>query len=405
MSKPSILLINRVYPPSRGATGRLLQDLACALTQSGWRVTVLTSVEKQPSSLPQNVNYETVKGKAKPKGIFGYSLVWLRLYFKALGLPRHDIVLTMTDPPMLAFAGRLIARSKKSKHVHWCQDLYPDLFKALKLRMPRIIVFWLDKRSVKSLRKCSRIVVIGQCMGKRLQKKHITPNKITFIPNWADLEVIAPSASGHHVEVSDKVKAAAKNPEEMFRDDSPKFRVLYAGTIGRAHPMKVIIEAAEILSKHKEIEFVFVGDQHAHSVLAKERAKRGLENIKFMSFQPIEKYRKVMENGDLHLVTMREEVQGMLVPCKFYSGLTARRPTIFVGPQNCEISMTIKKYKAGAVVSPSDGQALADTIYKYRMDGDLWFAAQEGALQAAQAFHPNQSLQSWLDLLEEVHRS
>ena len=405
MSKPSILLINRVYPPVRGATGRMLQDLARALTESGWLVSVLTTFDGKPLNPPMNINYQTVKGAAKPKGILGYALIWLRLYFRALNLPRHDVVLTMTDPPMLACVGRLIARSKKSKHVHWCQDLYPDLFAALKIKIPHFIISWLDKRSIKALRKSNRIVVIGQCMAKRLQKKHITPNKITFIPNWADLEVVAPSNIAGNVEISDKIKAVAKKPEEMFRDDSPKFRVLYAGTIGRAHPMRVIIEAAEILAENKEIEFVFVGDQHAHSVLAQERAKRGLENIKFMPFQPIEKYRKVMENGDLHLVTMREEVQGMLVPCKFYSGLTAGRPTIFVGPQNCEISMTIKKYKAGDVVSPSDGQALAEVIYKYRMDGDAWFCAQEGALQAAQDFHPSQSLQSWINLLEEVHRS
>jgi glycosyltransferase involved in cell wall biosynthesis len=166
----------------------------------------------------------------------------------------------------------------------------------------------------------------------------------------------------------------------------------------------VIIEAAMELAQYKEIEFVFVGDRTAHHRLAEERDKRGLENIRFMPFQPIEKLRSVMEGGDIHLVTMREEAQGMLVPCKFYSGLIVGRPTIFAGPQDCEISDVIQTYKCGSVVPPTDGKALAAAIYKYRTNGDAWFEAQEGALAAAHAYHPTQSLNAWVNLLEEINK-
>ena len=111
-----------------------------------------------------------------------------------------------------------------------------------------------------------------------------------------------------------------------------------------------------------------------------------------------------MESGDVHLVTMREEAQGMLVPCKFYSGLSVGRPTVFLGPPNCEVSDVIQRYDAGTVVMSTDGQALADAIYQYRTNGDLWFSAQEGALQAAQTYHPSHSLQKWVRLLESVNR-
>ncbi len=403
MSKPSILLINRVYPPMGGATGRMLQDLARALTENGWRVTVLSVSNIKDDRPSKLIDHHIIQTKVTAKNIFGYSWIWLRLLIGALKLPKYDVVLTMTDPPMLVVLGRIVSSVKKSKHVHWCQDMYPDLFVSLKIKIPSIINSILDRISVRSLRKCNRIVVIGECMSKRLKKKKITPNKINFIPNWADFEVIAPSSGGNYINLPDKISAIAKKPEEMFRDDSPKFRILYAGTIGRAHPMRNVIQAAEILSEHKEIEFVFVGDKHAHSILAKERSRRGLENIKFIPFQPIEKLKQVMESGDLHLVTMRDEAQGMLVPCKFYSGLTVGRPTIFAGPINCEISNVIQKYNSGVVVPPNDGQALAEAIYQFRHDGDLWFSAQEGALQAAQTYHPTKSLQSWADLLERVH--
>lgn len=380
----------------------MLQDLARALTENGWRVTVLNTSDTGEDQSSKLIRRHIVQTKIKPKGIWGYSWIWLRLLIAALKLPSHDVVLTMTDPPMAVTLGKIVAGVKKSKHVHWCQDLYPDLLVPFKVKIPSFALKILNQLSIRSLRKCDRIVVIGECMRKRLKDKKITPNKLIFIPNWADFEVIAPSSCGNYINLPDKIKAAAKKPEDLFRDDSPKFRVLYAGTIGRAHPMRAIIDAAEILAEHKEIEFVFVGDKHAHSRLAKERTKRGLENIKFIPFQPIEKLKHVMESGDLHLVTMRDDAQGMLVPCKFYSGLTVGRPTVFSGPINCEISNVIQKYNSGVVVPSNSGQDLAGAIYKFRHDGDFWFSAQEGALQAAQAYHPSKSLQNWVDLLEGV---
>ena len=93
------------------------------------------------------------------------------------------------------------------------------------------------------------------------------------------------------------------------------------------------------------------------------------------------------------------------MPCKFYSGLTVGRPTIFAGPKNSEISDVITNYKCGSIVSPTDGTALAEAIYNYRTNGDEWFEAQQGALQAAQAYHPSQSLNHWVNLLEEIQQS
>ena len=402
MSKPSVLIINRMFPPERGATGRLLEDLAAALEKSGWKVTILTTGEKAGPEFVGNITIERIQGAKNYKSAFGYLSLWFRMLSAALKVQKHDIVITMTDPPLLVFIGRIIARMKNMRHVHWCQDLYPDLFKVLGVKFPKLLNNFLHRSARRSMNKCEKVVVVGQCMAKRLTSTGVTAGKISMIANWADLEVVAPSSKGDFDYTNMDVGGKAKKPEEMFRDDSPKFRVLYAGNIGRAHPMRSVIEAASILAKHTEIEFMFVGDKSVHSILARERGKRVLENIKFMPYQPIERLHDVMESGDVHLVTMRNDTQGMLVPCKFYSGLTVGRPTVFVGPEDCEVGYVINNYNAGKIVPVGDAQALADAILGYRNDGDGWFQAQEGALRAAQAYHPNQSLHKWIDLLEQV---
>lgn len=405
MSKPSVLIINRIYPPKRGATGRLIEDLAYALEKTGWRITILTAGETTGMEINGNIKIERFKANDNYKSFFGYPALWLKMLRAAMKIPRHDIVITMTDPPLLIFIGRIIAKLKNMHHVHWCQDLYPDLFKSLGVKLPSFLFNMLYAMARRSMNKCDKVVVIGQCMAKKLSKTGVVVDKLTMIANWADLEVIAPTGMDKFDYSQIKITAKAKRPEEMFRDESPKFRVLYAGNIGRAHPMRAVIEAASILADHPEIEFVFVGDKHVHSILARERGKRALENIKFLPYQPIEQLKQVMESGDVHLVTMRREALGELVPSKFYSGLAVGRPTIFVGPKDCEVGHVIKNYNAGKIVSVSNPQALAKAILDYRMNGEEWFEAQEGALRAAHAYHPSQSLHKWIEILEEVRVS
>ena len=402
--KPSILIINRVYPPERGATGRMAQDLAHALERCGWQAHVVTTAQKMGQERNGQVSVTRVKSAKKPKTAAGCLINLFRIYRAGLKASKPDIVLSMSDPPMLAVFGGMIARKHKVPHIHWAQDVYPDLLQPLGINIPDFVARSLHTRVIKELNHSAKVVTIGRCMERYLKKTGVLVNKMTTIPNWADFEVISPSAQTTSREMIVPT-GVAKKPEEMFRDTSPKFRVLYAGNIGRAHSVRAIIDAAELLAERTEIEFVFVGDHHEHSSLARERAKRGLDNIKFLPYQPIEKLRHVMESGDVHLVTMRQATKGLLVPCKFYSALTVGRPTIYIGPKRTEIAEVIKEYKAGILVPNRDAKALADAIYHYRMEGDAWFQAQEGALLAAQAYHPTISLHKWVELIEKVRVS
>lgn len=405
MSKPTILLINRLYPPERGATGRMMQDLAQALEKSGWHVSVLAMAPQSSSFTKGYISTDIIKEAKKPKTALGCLTNLWRLYRAGKKLEAHDVVLTMTDPPLLAVVGAKIAKSKKSRHIHWAQDLYPDLFEPLGIKLPAWFYRILRKQNIKALNQADQVVVIGRCMGQYLKTHGVLVNKISYIPNWTDFEVISPTARTHVLSLKTLPQGVAKRPEEMFRDDSPKFRVLYAGNVGRAHTMRAVLDAAELLSENTEIEFVFVGDHDSHSMLARERSKRGLQNIKFIPYQPLEKLRDVMESGDLHLVTMRRSVKGMIVPCKFYSGLTVGRPTLYVGPEGTEIAQVIAEYGAGVCFNPQDAKGLADAIYAYRMDGEKWFQTQEGALRAAQNYHPNFSLKKWIELLNNLRVS
>ncbi len=400
MHKPSVLFINRAYPPEKGATGRMLHDLAAGFVQDGWDVTVVTAGESATQEVKENITVCRVSHRPGRKTAVNYGLVWLRLCLSALRQPRHDLVVSMTDPPMLAVAGSLAARLRKSRHIHWCQDVYPELLPILGYELPDFINNWFEKIAQRALKGCDRIVVIGRCMARGMIHRGIDSRLISVIPNWPDTELVR-----HHVSaVGEALRTvvrpmSVRPPESLFRDSRDmKFRVLYAGTLGRAHPVETVLGAAQILQQsHPDIEFVFVGDGPQFERLSSERARRRLDNIRLLPWQPADRLSQLMESGDVHLVTMRHDAAGLLVPCKIYSALAARRPAILVGPEHGEAARMLLDFNAGTVVPQGEPAQLADAIRRFREDSAVWFAAQDGARKAGEIFLPEESIRAWIE--------
>ncbi len=417
--RPTVLFINRVYPPSRGATGRVLRDLARSFCRDGWDVTILTSGPNDRLEKDGPIRVMRVRSRMKGKSMTGYISVLVRLMLAGLKLPAHDLVVTMTDPPMLVLAGQVVARAKKSRHINWCQDLYPDLFPTVGLNLPDFLLNPLQRMTRRAMQKCDRVVTVGRCMARQLSHSGIDARKIAVIPNWPDFELLDLSPANDlrirdiglrrrfkGVNGSERRKkrrkgadeAAARPFQDLFRDDGPpKFRILYSGTLGRAHPIATVLDAAEILNRQKsDVEFVFVGDGPGQEKLAQERARRGLENIRLLPWQPASRLKELMESGDVHLISMNHDAAGLIVPSKLYSALAVQRPCIFVGPVSSETAKIIQDFKAGTVVAQGESEILAQAILSFRNSGDVWFAAHDGAARAGRIFVPAESITAWI---------
>lgn len=404
MRKPSVVFFNRVYPPARGATGRILRDLARAFARDGWDVTVITTGPRSRTERDGAVRVIRLKATGQGKSLFFYGRVWLKMLLAGLSLPRRDLIVTMTDPPLFVVAGRLVAKAKKSAHINWCQDLYPDLLPAVGMRIPAPVMKFFKVSSRRAMKSCDKVVVVGRCMAKHLTHSGMDPRRVAVIPNWPDAELAGGATRRRLLRTKLAEQVSGARPyEKLFRDAEPKFRVLYSGNLGRAHPVQSVLDAAHMLAgRHPEIEFIFVGDGPQYDRLAQERARRGLENIRFLPWQPAARLRELMESGDVHLITMKEDAAGLLVPSKLYSALAVGRPCIFVGPQTSEAARIITDFRAGSVVPQGQAQLLAKTILAYRMSGDAWFAAQTGATRAGQIFVPDESIRAWIDRARAV---
>ncbi len=405
MKKPSVVFINRVYPPARGATGRMLRDLARAFAKEGWAVTVVTTAHKSARTRDLQVRIIQAGAPQKPFAMIWYGWIWIRLLFAALRAPRADLVVTMTDPPMLGLIGWMVAKMKGARHIHWCQDLYPDVLPAMGIKMPGFLQAGLMRLSRFVMNRADKIIVIGRCMGHHLSESGVDPRKISVIPNWPD-----PELARSKFQKQDIMDIIARSPvvdglkdHESQLKDGPKFRLLYAGSIGRVHPMETILGAAEILNvSNPEIEFVIVGDGPRIDSLAKQRSRRGLSNVRFLPFQANSRLKEVMESGDLHLISLDDRARGCVVPSKLYAALAVARPCIYLGPADTETAKVIQDYKAGTVMPQGNPEQLAQAILHYRMDGQAWFSAHEGAHSAGRVFKPKESVDAWIKRAVQV---
>lgn len=401
MKRPSVLFVNRVYPPMRGATGRVLHDLARSFAREGWRVDIVTTGAQNIQERDGAIRITRVKAPKKPSGLFSYIATWLKLYRKALRQDKPDLLVTLTDPPLLAKLGQIISQKKGCRHIHWCQDLYPDILPALGVNFPLAMQNMLKDISYDAMKSADKLIVIGRCMARHLVYNGVNPTHITMIPNWPDAEL------SKHKDTKNAVKsegASIKHYSDMAKPfdeqikGTPKFRVLYAGNIGLAHPIETIMGAAEILHhENPEIEFVFVGDGARFDEIAKQRDIKRLDNIRLLPYQPKSHLRAIMESGDVHLVSMDDRAAGKMVPCKLYSALAVKRPCIFVGPAASEAAKIISDFKSGTVVAQGRPADLAARIKHYRLNSDEWFAAHNGALEAAKVYVPEDAMNAWIE--------
>jgi colanic acid biosynthesis glycosyl transferase WcaI len=147
--------------------------------------------------------------------------------------------------------------------------------------------------------------------------------------------------------------------------------MLYSGNIGLGHDFETIIRSVHKLSGQMNLRVLFVGDGKGKKLLIELIAKLDLNNFKFRSPVPVNRLPHLLALGDIHIVTQKLGTQGLIVPSKIYAILAVGRPTLFVGPQDCEPAIILRESRSGIVVTPGDIDGTADNIRRLVSDHQL----------------------------------
>jgi glycosyltransferase involved in cell wall biosynthesis len=207
-----------------------------------------------------------------------------------------------------------------------------------------------------TLCRSDAVIALGDTMAERLRAAGAS--KLVTIHNWADGAAIRSGAGNR----------AARRREWGWEG---KFVLLYSGNLGLAHEFDTILDAAEMLGDRQEVLFAFVGGGPRTEELRRAVRERSLDNVVFRPYVQRARLGESLAAGDVHLITLREGMPGLLVPSKIYGILAAGRPTIYVGPEHGEIPDIIAAGRCGVRVANRDAEALVQAVLRYERDESL----------------------------------
>jgi len=360
-----VLFINRVYPPNTGATGAILAELAERLVGRGWDVTVLAGPAEgvAPSSMRNGVRVERVAALAFTRAStlrrgLAYASLYPAFLARALRLPRPDVVVSKTDPPLQLVLSALLGRVWGIPAVHWAQDVYPEVAEELEV-IPKNgwLAGLLRRVSTAALHQHVRVVTVGRCMQARIVKRGYPEQRTRVVPNWPP-ESVRPVPHD-------------ENPFRAKHGLQDAFVVMYSGNMGLAHPFDAVLQAASHLQKTVPSAVVaLVGEGPKKEPLQNAVRRRELDNVRFFPYQPFETLAQSLSAADVHLVTMRLELEGLVVPSKLYGVLAAGRPALFLGPAESEAAQVLRERKCGSVLPRPTGRALAREVEAWHADSE-----------------------------------
>lgn len=397
-----LIFVNRYFYPDVSASSQMLSDLALGLATERLERHVICSrqlYEDARVRLPAHDHWKAVNihrcwstrfGRAR---LLGRALDYLSFYVSATiemlrRSRRGDVIVAMTDPPLISVLAALVAKIKGTALINWVQDVFPEASTALQIKVPGAA--WLSRWRNWSLQIARLNVVLGEQMRQRLLALGVPETRLRVVSNWADGAALTPRPPEH------SSLRRALGAEQLFI-------VQYSGNLGRVHDYVTILDAAIGLHGRSGWLFLFVGGGSNMKRLQQHAARLGLTNVRFLPYQPRESLADSLAAGDVHLTCLLPEMEGLVVPSKFYGILAAGRPVIVIGDPDGEQARTVRTERCGAVVRRGDGPGLIEVLKAARSDPAWLRAAGQRARAAFEAHYDLRlALAEWRGALNSV---
>lgn len=403
-----ILFVNQFYTPDMAATAQRLGELAEFLVQRGAEIQVLcsrgaydrgTGRPTPRCEMLHGVNVRRLAGfsAGKSKGIkrvLDYAAFHLLagLWVLMFGW-RYDVIVTLTTPPLIGVYATVVRVLSlgRVRHVCWAMDLHPDAEFELGMWSRRNPMWrMLEAMNALHFRKADAVVALGERMKQRIVEKRVHHERVSVIPVWHDgrsIQAVSPQTSALR--------------RERGWDD--KFVVMYSGNAGLIHTFDAVCRAMLKLRDDERFKFVFAGGGGRAKEVADFARDHGLTSFEQLPYLPQEKMSDLLAAADVHLVTLRDGMSGVAVPCKLYGIMASGRPTVYVGPADSDTAQHIRGAEAGYVLGTTDAAGIVNAFLELADNRALRDRMGD---QARKAFERNYErvvgCQKWATLLEAV---
>jgi glycosyltransferase involved in cell wall biosynthesis len=250
-------------------------------------------------------------------------------------------IMVSTSPPFCGAAGALISKIRRVPVKYWLMDLNPDQMVAMRILPPgSILVRLFEAMNRLILQRASDIIVMDRFMKERVCAKLEVGNKIHVMPPWP------------HTDGVEDIEHE-KNEFRMKHVPGGKFVVMYSGNHSPANPLTTLLAAVREMQADSRLLLMCIGGGNAKKEVD-QMVAQGVSNICSLPYQPLSAIRYSLSAADVHVISIGEDVVGMVHPCKVYGAMAVSRPILLLGPSPSHIADLIERYDVGWKIAHGD---------------------------------------------------
>jgi len=400
--KPKATVFYHYFPPDDVVSAVHFGELSAGLAQRGWDVTAYPTVwgcRDSSARFPVIDKWceVTIRRLWRPRLAQSSSVgrlvnaIWMITRWSLLALRRESspsVLIVGTDPILSVLVARFWRFWRpKTRIAHWCFDLYPEAAIADGILTENSAMARLFNQILgPAYRACSFVADIGPCMSMRLRRYPIVGRLETIVP-WALDEPEAPLGS------------ASAERQRIFGD--ARLALLYSGNFGRAHSYAEILDLAELLApENAHFAFSIRGNREAE---LKEVVEKRQLKVDFVPFAGASDLRARLACADVHIVALRPEWTGTVVPSKFFGALAAGRPVLFVGSTDSSVAQWIREYEVGWVLNERNISEVAGLLLRYAQSKDQQLIMSQRCFAVYKRnFSREVQIDRWNDILRSL---
>ena len=365
-----ILKLAAYYEPEQVSSSHLTKDLEKYLIKNDFKIEIYVPIPTRNVSDKERKIYKKIKYEEKYEGkieihrfamfregknpllrAFRYILCNIVQYWKGTHTKNIDVIFGSSTPPTQGLLCSLVKKKLKVPFIYNLQDVFPDSLVHAGLTQKGSLL-WKIGRKIENYtyEYADQIIVISEDIKKNIMEKGVPESKITVIRNWVDTDKVYP------IEKKDN----RLRKELQLKDDI--FYVVYAGNLGKAQGVEILIDAANQLENEKNIEFLIFGNGVEEELLKNKITNLKLKNIIIYPLQPEARVAEVYSLGDVCIVSCRKGYGRNAFPSKTVSIMATATPIIASFDKESELCDLLEEYKAGIYSEPENADYLVDVI-------------------------------------------
>ena len=361
--RDTIVIFSQVFVPDPASVGQHIADVAVELVRRGYKVRVYTAdrgYDDPTQRYPRRENLNGVDVRRMPLSSFGKKSIFTRVLgtisfmtqavFRGLFLPELGGVLFSTSPPLIGIVATIVHIFRGVPLAYWAMDLNPDQLLALgKISRGGMTARFLESINRTVLQNSALIIALDRFMAERLQTRGRLRDKLVIIPPWPHEQALEPVPH-------------SANPFRARVGLADQFVVMYSGNHSPSNPLKTLLDAAVRLKEDGSVRFLFVGGGIGKRQVEQYIAEHNLRNVTSLPYQPLADLRHSLSAADVHVVSLGDEMVGIIHPCKVYGAMAVARPILYFGPRPSHISELLEANRIGVNVSHGDVEAAVSAI-------------------------------------------